>query len=82
MSILIYYWSDGPHAQAFTSEQFSEALKFAEQKRKCVGVSHVCISSEHPNSVGKAGVAEVGPDYEWSKQHRGNHGTIERVKKE
>lgn len=78
MSIIVYYWSNGPQARGFEPTELTQALKFAEEKRKLPEVSHVCIASELPNSVGKAGVAEVDADYDWSKQHRGNHGTLER----
>lgn len=61
----------------FDDSQLSEALTFAEVRRK-QGHNHVVISSEMDNQVGKSGVSSVedgktpdGFDYEWSKQHRG-----------
>ena len=80
MSIVVF-WID-EHEQKtshkkFTDAELSLALKTAEDRRKS-GYSHVCISSEMDNQVGKSGVSSVedgktpdGLDYEWSKQHRG-----------
>ena len=89
MSIVVFwlheYIEDGamqlkaadPCFKKFKDIELSAALVFAEQQRKA-GHSHVTISSELSNHVGKAGVTSVeegktpdGEDYEWSKQHRG-----------
>lgn len=80
MSIVVY-WLDRYECKMgwleFTDGQLTEALACAEKKRKA-GLSHVCISSELDDQVGKPGVSSVedgktpdGFDYEWSKQHRG-----------
>ncbi len=89
MSIVVY-WMDVFEAgglmprlvresnyQLFKDSELTQALKHAELKRK-EGKTHVVISSEMSDCVGKGGVSAVehgktpdGHDYEWSKQHRG-----------
>ena len=66
------YWtksSGDPESAGF--ENLSEVLKFMEDLRSEPGNSFVVMASENPNSVGKPGVDEVGPDYNWTKR-RGN----------
>lgn len=70
MSILVYYFSGGPHCRGFEPNELLQALAFAEEKRKHPGTDHVCISSQLSESVGKAGVSDPPADYEWSKQGR------------
>lgn len=74
---MLPYLAADPCFKKFKDIELSAALAFAEQQRKA-GHSHVTISSELSNHVGKAGVTSVeegktpdGEDYEWSKQHRG-----------
>ncbi len=79
MSIIVY-WAEAhdiSRMQRFAPTQLSEALNYCQHLRSLVGVSHVCMSSENPNSVGKPGVDEVkngktpdGVDYTWSKADR------------
>lgn len=74
------YWTvvDGgeakPDAQLFGSDDMTGAMKFMEQlrvrQRAGEGICFVTFSSENPDSVGHAGVAETGPDYNWKKRRR------------
>ena len=76
----LVYWTlveqeqQTPHARAFDSSQLREAMQFMEElrsrQRAGEGVCFVVMSSENPNSVGHAGVAETGPDYAWKKRRR------------
>ena len=80
---IVVYWleiqEDGdaePGCQAFSSQQLTQALACAEERRK-LGHRHVCISTELEEHVGRAGVAAVeagktpdGEPYEWSKAGR------------
>jgi hypothetical protein len=76
MSIVVFWLFEGkPHHQPFTDLQLSEALNFANAWRQDPAISHVTISSELSNSVGKAGVTSVedgktpdGHPYEWKKR--------------
>lgn len=58
-------------SKEFEADKMSDALKFMEELRKDERNSFVVMASENPNSVGKPGVDEVGPDYNWTKR-RGN----------
>ena len=83
MGIVVYYMSPDPGgddlfpmSEHFKSEDFSLAMKRIEVLRN-LGKTHVCISTELPGSVGRAGVDTVAdgktPDgfpYEWSKAGR------------
>lgn len=64
------YWTDcdGPAQKKFESGQMTDALKFMEGLRQSPSNSFVTFCSENPNSVGKPGVAETGPDYNWKKR--------------
>ncbi len=72
------YWSicinGQKHAcsQEFGREEMSKALQFAEalrmQQRQGNALSHITLSSENPDSVGHAGVADVMPGYNWRKR--------------
>ncbi len=80
---IVVYWlevaADGsaePGCQAFSSQQLTQALACAEERRR-LGHPHVCISTELEEHVGRAGVAAVeggrtpdGETYEWSKAGR------------
>lgn len=58
-------------SQDFPHDQMSAALKFMEQLRNDDSCRFITMCSENPNSVGKPGIDEVGPDYNWTKR-RGN----------
>jgi hypothetical protein len=55
-----------------TTDDLIQALKTAEEMRKRQyskgDISHVTLTSENPNSVGKSGVDTVDPDYNWKKR--------------
>jgi hypothetical protein len=61
-----------PRFESFSADQLSEALKLAEslRVRRRTGeiISHVCVQSEMPESVGQAGVSDPSTDYAWSKR--------------
>lgn len=69
MSIIVY-WLDSKHGaqmRELPSTDLLPALKLAEELRKAE-YRHVVISSELEDSVGKAGVVEVAPGYDWKKR--------------
>jgi hypothetical protein len=87
MSIVVYWVEEMPsefptrmagvRGTGFDDSNLSEAMKFAEQQRKNPLCSHVIISTELADSIGKAGVDTVqngktpdGEDYTWHKQDR------------
>lgn len=61
-----------PKSREFNSDEMLDALRFAEEMRKIQRstgeVKFITFVSENPNCVGHAGVAEVGPDYDWKKR--------------
>jgi hypothetical protein len=63
-----------PHAREFDTGEMRAAMDYMEQlrtrQRAGEGICFVVMSSENPNSVGHAGVAETGPDYAWKKRRR------------
>lgn len=66
-----------PHCLCFTDKELSLALTECERLRQCEGVSHVTLSSEMSDMVGKVGVSAVvdgktpdGQVYDWSKAGR------------
>lgn len=71
------YWTNehaDPCCKLFEGTQLVDALKMAKQLRQS-GARFVCISSEHPDCVTKAGVDAVtdgktpdGADYTWMKR--------------
>lgn len=72
--MFVVFWlksCGGPDCIGFKDDELGKALKFMEELRTEVGSSFVTMCSENPNSVGKPGVAEVGPGYNWTKR-RGN----------
>ena len=75
-AVILFWLEDGvPMSHGFGSKELGEALKLAEvqRKRRAAGerISHVCISSEHEDSVGLPGVSDKLPEgYDWSKQDR------------
>lgn len=72
-NMFVVYWMENgtPSMKKFDSDEMTETLAFMAFLRKEEGVSFVTMCSENPNSVGKPGVDEVGPDYNWTKR-RGN----------
>ncbi len=44
------------------------AVKLCETLRSDPEVRFVTMTMEDPNNVGKMGVADVGPDYNWTKR--------------
>lgn len=74
--IIVFWLEDGmPMSHGFGGREQSEALKLAEvqRKRRAAGelISHVCLSSEHEDSVGLPGVSDKLPEnYDWTKQDR------------
>lgn len=63
-----------PHATEFDSNDMGGALRFMEtlrtRQRASGEVCFVALASENPDSVGHAGVAETGADYNWKKRRR------------
>lgn len=78
--MFMVYWSAGaenglmPQAQAFPSDQMGAAMRFTEalraRQRAGEAISFITFCSENPDSVGQAGVAETGEDYQWKKRRR------------
>lgn len=67
-------WSE-PKCRSFKDIELVEALAFCHIKRQEEGVSHVTLSSQLPDQVGKPGVDAVedgklpdGTDYGWKKR--------------
>lgn len=70
--IVVFWLAEGEHApracfRSFGQEDLTPALQFAQQLRaeRAAGapLSHVCIQSELPHSVGRAGVSDPDPGY-------------------
>jgi hypothetical protein len=63
-----------PQARQFDSSDMLGAMKFMEElrsrQRAGEAIAFVALASENPHSVGKPGVAETGPDYDWKKRRR------------
>ena len=72
------YWTEVmedmnlPHARLFESDAMRDAMSFLEtlraRQRAGEAVCFVTLSSENPDSVGRAGVADPSPDYNWKKR--------------
>lgn len=62
------------HGRSFDSDDMSVALKFMEElrirQRTGERVCFVAMASENPDSVGRPGVADPSPDYNWKKRRR------------
>jgi hypothetical protein len=83
MSIVVYYHTivadlggpvSVPRASYFAMDQMTGALAFCKEMRDA-GNTHVSMSIENPNSVGKPGVDSIvdgktpdGHDYTWMKR--------------
>lgn len=74
---IVVFWlnADQPHHSHFTDLQLTEALSCCQRLRRQPGITHVTLSSEHPNSVGQPGVDAVedgrtpdGHVYDWTKR--------------
>jgi hypothetical protein len=63
-----------PQAKQFDSSDMGSAMRFMEElrtrQRTSGDICFVALASENPDSVGHAGVAEAGPDYNWKKRRR------------
>lgn len=81
MSIVVFWVEDAypydghPRMKRFADTELMAALKHSEKLRGSPDCSHVIISSELENSVGKAGVDSVengktpdGVAYTWNKR--------------
>lgn len=76
----VVYWmtrehgESRPHARQFDSVDMLGAMRFMEElrarQRAGEALGFVALASENPHSVGPAGVAETGPDYNWKKRRR------------
>lgn len=64
----IVYWMEDNRSSARMFDELKATLDFMESLRKNTKHSFVTMCSENPNSVGKPGVDEVGPDYNWTKR--------------
>ncbi|MBC3917232.1 hypothetical protein H8L32_07080 [Undibacterium sp. CY18W] len=72
------YWTivvDGQrlaNSKEFGRNEMTQALHFAEalrtKQRNGLAICHVTMSSENPDSVGLAGVAETDSSYAWKKR--------------
>lgn len=72
------YWTEEaegaavPRSKLFSSEQLVAVMNFTEalrtRQRGGELISFITMCSENPNSVGRAGVAETGADYQWKKR--------------
>ena len=73
--MIIVFWrlaGFGACFEEFDSNKMSAALTFMEElrakRRAGEEISHVCMQSEMPESVGEAGVADPKADYDWRKR--------------
>jgi hypothetical protein len=68
MNMFRVYWSAFNHAWFEDHEDLVEALACVAYNRDIMGHSHVIMSSQNPNQVGKMGVTQVDADYSWTKR--------------
>lgn len=72
--MIIVFWMDTGHATSakFDAYEMMKAINFMEglraRRRAGADISHVCIQSEMPESVGEAGVSDPAADYDWRKR--------------
>ncbi|PXX46988.1 hypothetical protein [Undibacterium pigrum] len=76
--MFMIYWSisiDGQEqacSREFANDRMVDALQFTEslrtEQRQGAAIRHITMSSENPDSVGHAGVADPGPEYSWKKR--------------
>lgn len=74
------YWTEirknirKAHQQLFDSEDMMSAMRFMEdlrtRQRNGDPLCFIVLSSENPDSVGHAGVADPPADYNWTKRRR------------
>jgi hypothetical protein len=61
-------------AEPFGSHDMADAMRLMEalrtRQRAGEAIRFIALSSENPDSVGPAGVAEPGADYQWKKRRR------------
>lgn len=68
MSFVVFWLDeDKPRSAKFGDAEMTKALEFVKILRDDK-MSHVCISSELQDSVGKPGVDVTGADYDWKKR--------------
>src|SRR5262245_54678243 len=80
LPMYMVYWSIAEagerlaRSREFASSEMSAAMAFIEElrarQRAGENISFVTLCSENPDSVGPAGVAETGPDYDWKKRRK------------
>ncbi len=62
------------HAREFASSEMGAAMHWMEQlrikQRAGEAIRFITMCSENPHSIGPAGVAEVGSDYQWKKRRK------------
>lgn len=78
--MFMVYWTEVEndrsiaHGQSFDSGDMVLAMKFMEElrmrQRAGEEVCFVTMSSENPDSVGQAGVADPSPGYNWKKRRK------------
>jgi hypothetical protein len=71
MSFVVYWMGEDnviPLCKKFNQDEMKIALDYAELLRKSPTNSHITMSCENPNMVGKQGVADPSPDYKWMKR--------------
>lgn len=63
------YWTNPHNNESYgrNLDTLREALDECKMLRDS-GRSFVTMVSENPDSVGKPGVTDVGPDYDWKKR--------------
>jgi hypothetical protein len=63
------YWTNTHNGESYGKEigNLIDALAECKMLRDS-GRSFVTMVSENPDSVGKPGVTDVGPDYDWKKR--------------
>ena len=52
----------------FGDDKLGEALNFQQELRQHPGNRFIAMASENPNMVGKFGVSDPSPDYNWTKR--------------
>ena len=78
--MFMVYWTEVEndrniaHGQSFDSGDMVSAMRFMEglrmRQRTGEAVCFITMSSENPDSVGQAGVADPSPDYNWKKRRK------------
>lgn len=75
MSIVVYWLEAGQaRGEVFAGDALAAAMARAEALRAqgaAAGISHVCIASELPGDMTRAGVAGAPEGYDWTKRRGG-----------